>query len=621
MKKTHPFLPCAALLLATMYLLLSGAFSLWNAPFLAAVEDTRWQVFPRERVAGLPVAVVDLDETTLSRYGYWPWPRERMVALVRRLLEEQGAAAVALDILYPEASGNPAADAALGHLARTAPVVLAQTFDLSQSNAPRTLGQVAGGQACPAGLPVPQAQGVIAPGATLGPGVRAGHITPAIDADGHLRRAWPLVRYRDRCYPALSMALLGAAARLPDATVWKAGSGGGLENPVLGIHLPLQADGSIRLPWPVEWPPVIPAAAVLDARLPLPALHNSLVVVGSSAAGLGDLVTVPGKSRLPGVMVHAVQAQAMLSGTWMQRPGWGVALTGLYVFLLAWGCLWLAVQRHPWLGLTLALTGGLVWVAVNATCWRQGLDLPLLPPLFCVLLQWPLQSAWQGLKAQRAQRLLFRQFSAYLPRRVLDELVRSGADPRTLDDARRCDITVLFADIVGFTRLAEQLAPEQVAQLLNIVMSHLGRLVHRHEGTLDKYIGDALMAFWGAPLPQADHADRAVACAETMLADLPAINHALRQVGLPAIRLGIGVNSGEAAVGNLGSSQRRAYSAVGDTVNVAARLESLTRVLDQPLLLGEDTCRRLRTGAIYPLGCFELRGRSRASLVGARQCS
>jgi adenylate cyclase len=212
---------------------------------------------------------------------------------------------------------------------------------------------------------------------------------------------------------------------------------------------------------------------------------------------------------------------------------------------------------------------------------------------------------WQ---ARSARNLLYRQFSAYLSREVLEELVRHGTDPRTLE-AQSCEITILFADIRQFTALSEALPSAQVVRLLNEVMSFLARHVASHGGTLDKFLGDGVMAFWGAPLPMEDHADRAVACACRMMADLAGLNARLRANGWPAIRLGIGIHTGEAAVGNMGSSERRAYTAVGDAVNLAARLEALSSHGLAAVLVSEACVRRCRAHRFRYLGRQAIRGR------------
>lgn len=586
----------------------------------ARLEDLRWRWLPAG-AASVPVTVVDIDDASLAKLGYWPWPRDKVAQLAQQLFEHYGAAVVGLDILYPEISPNPQADRLLGDIGRRYPLVFAQTFDLASNGRPVQSGRLTAGLACPAGLAWTDSQGVQALAPTLGALPYVGHISPRPDTDGILRRVPALVRYRDRCYPALSLAMLGALAgqptgqlqfRLEAAPRW-AGTRW-LSEPALGLRVPLTGRGNVTIPWHTRLPATLSVQDVLSGRADPALLRNAAVLLGSSAAGLGDLVPTPLTSALPGVMVHAVMLEALVGAGWQVRPEWALPAALLFCWLLCWLLLNEQILRHPWHSLAVALGGGMAWLAIDLAAWRHGLDLPLLPPLLCAMVQLPLQAAWQGYAALRSQRRLFRQFSAYLPGDVLRHLIKTGADPRKLE-AQRSEISVLFVDLVGFTRLAETLPPESVARLLNIVMERLARLVHAHSGTLDKFIGDALMAFWGAPLPVPDHADRALGCARAMLAALPGINQALAAAGLPEVRVGIGINSGPAAVGNLGSRERRAYSAVGATVNVAARLESLTRELKEPLLLGEGTCRLISGGALQPLGRFKVRGSSQRYLV------
>lgn len=606
-----------ALCLALAFLVLAGGIPSVDPlkSWRARLEDLRWH-WRVDAPPASPVVVVDIDDASLAKIGYWPWPRERMVQLVRQLFEHYGAAVVGLDILYPEASSSLKEDHALGDAGRRYPLVFSQAFELGSHGQALQSGLLTGGAGCPGGdVRFPMSSGVRALSPTLGPLPFVGHVSPLSDSDGILRRTYPLIDYRGRCYPSLSLAMLGALANLPSRQLQFAvqpGPAGAytawLQESALGLHLPMAPDGSLTIPWRSHLPIVVPVIDVIDGRADAALLHNSMVLIGSSAAGLGDLVPTPLYKSLPGVMVHAAQLESMIDGRWQVRPPWASWLCLLFCWVLAALLLMRRITDHPWRSLLMVAGGSLLWFMIAWQGWLLGQDLPLFPPFMVLLLQMPVQAAWQGFAAQLAQYRLYRQFSAYLPRDVLRQLVKTGADPRKIE-AQRCEISVLFVDLVGFTRLAESMSPESVAKLLNIVMEQLAKLVHAYDGTLDKFIGDALMAFWGAPLPQADHADRAVACAQAMLAALPAINRELAGAGLPQVLVGIGINSGPAAVGNLGSRERRAYTAVGDTVNLACRLEGLTRELNEPLLLGESTCQQIQHGAVVPLGRFALRGR------------
>jgi len=571
------------------------------------LQDLQWQWLP-EATASDTVVIIDIDDGSLASIGRWPWPRDTVAKLVDTLFGQYQAAVVGLDILFPEAGTPPAADALLGSIAQRQPLVFAQVFDQDAANPGRGFGRLLAGQACPPGMPVPEARGWLGVSPTFGPLPRAGHISPLIDADGNIRRAWPLLRYQQQCYPSLALAVFDALSGSATSTLSWQFHNGQLQHSLSGLTLPLQADGSLRLHFAANIAPQYSAAKVLDGSLPVSLLQNRIVLIGSSAAGLGDLVSTPVNSRLPGVQIHATVLDMLLQQKAPQRPQWAIALALLATFALCWLLLPGGSRRHPRSMLVLALAANLGWLFLVRWYWQRGIDLPALPLLACLLLLLPLRNTWQSIAAQLAEQRLLRQFSAYLPREVLLQLVESGADPRQLK-AQRHNISVMFADIRGFTPIAEQLSPEHLAQLLNIVMEYLAQHIQQHQGTLDKFIGDAIMAFWGAPQTNASHADAAVACALAIRQHLPQLHAELAAQGLPAVTFSIGINSGQAAVGNMGSHQRRAYTAVGDTVNLAARLQERSRELGVDILLGEETCRQLQRGVLHSHGRQQLRGR------------
>lgn len=585
-----------------------GQAALWRERLL----DLQWQWLPRHTLDD-SVAIVDIDDGSLAAIGRWPWPRETVANLIESLFRRYQVSAVGLDILFPEAATSGDGDARLAALGQQYPLVFAQVFELDSSA--RRQGRLHHAQPCPAGLAVPQAYGYLGLSPTLGQQHATGHISPLIDADGSIRRAYPLLAYQQQCYPSLALALMDTlSGYAPGKPGWQYRQGQ-LRHTATDLALPVQADGTLRLNYADRFAPQYPASAVLDGSLPAHLLQNRIILIGSSAAGLGDIVVTPVNNRLSGVQIHATVLDMLLQQRTPVRPAWAVALALLLTFTLSW--LLLSSRRHRQYRVLLpaaAIMAGWLWLVW--WLWQRGIDLPALPLLGSLVLLLPLRNLWQSVAAQLAEQRLLRQFSAYLPREVLQQLVESGADPRKLK-AQRHNISVMFADIRGFTPLAEQLPPEQLAQLLNIVMDYLAQRIQQHQGLLDKFIGDAVMAFWGAPQASSRHADDALACALAIRQDLPLLNARLAEQGLPAVRFTIGINTGPAAVGNMGSQQRRAYTAVGDTVNLASRLQDLCRKLDQDILLGENTCRQLQTGVLQSHGRIQVRGRQQPEQVAS----
>jgi adenylate cyclase len=370
----------------------------------------------------------------------------------------------------------------------------------------------------------------------------------------------------------------------------------------------------------------VSAADVLAGTAPVARLAGRTVLVGSSAPGVGDLRPTPVDPAMPGVEVHAQLLAGLLSGRLPYRPGWApgfeAVLIALTVGLSAWAAARLSAPR------ALAALAGLAAALLlgNAAAFHAGLVLPLASALVlgCALALAVLGRRYVG-EWQRRQSLQ-QLFGSYLPPQRVRDLVRemSRQNPRHqvgdpmawAGDADNRELTVLFCDLQGFSGLAERLPPQALRALLNQFFSLVSQTVHAHDGTLDKFIGDAVMAFWGAPLPEPAHAARAVAAALALADAAGPLNDRLRASGLPPVQFGLGLATGVVCVGDLGSRLRRSYTAVGDAVNLAARLEALTRELGIGLLVADRT--RDACGSALPelvwaeVDQVQVRGRSQA---------
>ncbi|CAG9261050.1 CHASE2 domain-containing protein [Paraburkholderia unamae] len=547
------------------------------------------------------VVLVDIDEHSIEAVGPWPWPRALIAQLVRTLFTQYGTRPVGLDILFPEAS-QPDDDAALLDVARHYPLVFAQTFSFATTDHPPRVGQIGGALAVrePAG-PMPVASGFVG-NFFSEPGLCVGHVSPHTDPDGVVRDVAPLIRYGDHVYPMFAWQLLAC------------GSGGKrAATPPDPAALPGVADGLFHVPFrrTAATYDVVPAVDVLAGKAPASLLRGRYVVVGSSALGLNDHIAAPIDPWLPAMVVHAELLDALLDLTDAAPTASHLAFARWLP--LAWAVVTLALLaglsrlRRAALTLPVAAATTALWLA--ALLWLRELPadqiaLPLVPAFVFVFVQAPLE--W--IASLVAMRAFERRFSQYLPQSVLRHIMRR-ADQNALKPQRR-QITVLFADIEGYTMLAEQMPPEQLVAMTEVVLTRLTQCVYDTEGTLDKYMGDALMAFWGAPLEQPDHARRALDCAQAMLREVAAINR--EATALPhgrALRVRIGVNSGSAMTGELGSTSRQSYTVIGDAVNVAARLQEYARTAKTDLLVGQETA---RLAAGYPLKMVSevtLRGR------------
>ncbi|RYF65885.1 MAG: adenylate/guanylate cyclase domain-containing protein, partial [Comamonadaceae bacterium] len=335
------------------------------------------------------------------------------------------------------------------------------------------------------------------------------------------------------------------------------------------------------------------------------------VLVGTSAPGLRDLRTTPVSATFPGVEIHANVLSALMDGRFLHRPasadGFAVASVLILVGGLAIG---LAAFRARATMSAVALATVAVAVAAQVLYLRQGIVLPLAALLLSVALALALNLAWGYFVEARTRRGLVRLFGTYVPPQLVGEMLHNPA--RYSMRAESKQLTVMFCDMRGFTRLSEGMTPAQLQPLLNKVFSRLAAVISRHRGTVDKYMGDCVMAFWGAPLDAPDHAELAVRAAHDMVAEIAAINQEHQLAGLPPVQLGIGINTGLMHVGDMGSALRRSYTVIGDAVNLAARLEGLSEHYGVNIVAGQDTQEQASTYLWQELDQVRVKGRQQA---------
>jgi len=543
------------------------------------------------------VLVIDIDEPSMAQLGPWPWPRARIADLVEKLLTTYQARGVALDIMLPEA-GKDNGDQRLALLARHAPLVLAQAFDYHYIGARLRDGAVGGGH------PDRDGRGVAASGYIGNHPLLAAHATHVgnigfiPDEDGVLRRVPLRTRFEGRVHLPLAAELINCCAG--------------------GPPLVLPDADFMRVSYKRDWKAfdVIPAARLLDASLPEASdIDGRLVLIGSSALGQADRVATPLAAQRPGLGVQAAMLSTLLDhqAGLAPRPWPGRAIALLYaaaVALLAT----LSFGRVSALAATLLLAGaaaGWVLLAMPLSQHDPGLVTtgPLATCLFLLLVAVPFQ--WQ-LTQQRSHNLLA-ALRQYVARSVVDEMLKRGlTDP--LRPARR-DVTTLVADMEGYTSQVEALPVEEAARLTRDFLECLTGPVLARGGTLDKYTGDGLMCFWGAPLPQDDHADRALDAAHEILQRVRAYSDARVAAGGQPLRVRIGIESGDAMAGDFGTSARSIYTAVGDSVNTAARLEQMAREFPHDVIIGGGTVARATRHRFIDLGERRLRGKERATML------
>ena len=609
------------------------------------------------------IVILDIDERSLSEVGRWPWSRDKMAKLVDRLFNEYGVAILGFDVVFAEpdnssglrsleslAGGELRGDAAFqatlrglrGQLdydrrfaesLRGRPAVLGYYFtNLDKAHRSGVLPEPAVAAAAfkdrkiafttwtGFGANLPEFQK---------PVVNAGHFNPMVDFDGISRRVPMLVEYEGNYYESLSLAMVRVLLGKPPIVPGYPEQGkvssrdyGGLE----WLELPTSR-GVLRIPVDENVAALVPyrgaqgsfrylsAADALAARLKPEQLRGKIVLLGTTAPGLMDLRATPVGETYPGVEIHASLVAGMLDGELKQKPpymiGANVLVIVLTTMLLA---LLLPVLSPLWASVlafgTLAVVSGL-----NILLWSAGLALPLAAVVTLILALYALNMSWGYFVESRSKRQFAELFGQYVPPELVDEMAR---DPERYSmEGKNEELTVLFSDVRGFTSISEGLDPKELTQLMNEYLGAMTQVVQRNRGTLDKYIGDAIMAFWGAPVADAEHARRAVFTALEMQRELRKLDAPFKARGWPELHIGVGINTGTMTVGDMGSTVRKSYTVMGDAVNLGSRLEGITKQYGVGIIVSDSTKAQVKDvlyreldrvrvkGKDEPVGIFE----------------
>ena len=540
------------------------------------VETVRLKAFDTLFSLGDPViseylATYDIDEDALAEKGQWPWPRQDLAKLNDELLAA-GAAAVVYTVLFPEAD-RFGGDQEFAESMQRLPTFLsaAATTDTSRQEGwhigVATMGPV---MERSLGYPGILPNVPILQESAAGTGV----VNTAPEVDGLVRRVPMLVRVGEALYPALGLDVLRGLAGDPSYQA-KAGDAG-----IQAVRVPsfktVQTDSVGRV-W-INWNTEIPTD-----------IAGRVVLVGVTAAGITPLVPTP-KGLMHPHRIQGALFETLLQGTAPVRPDWALAAELLAILVLGVGVAVIS-QRFPvpWVSITVlglsAATAGASVLAYTRLNFLVDAAFPVL-----TLLGVGGTGVAQRMIAEYRLKLQIRgQFGTYVSPDLVKQLendpslLRLGGETKTM--------TFLFCDIVGFTPISEKLQedPQKLVELINRLLTQLTDCVLSHGGTVDKFMGDCIMAFWGAPMECEDHAQQAMLASKDMLMLLDDLNRQLDEEGLPHLNVGVGINTGPCVVGNMGSEARFDYSVLGDAVNTASRLEGQTRNYDDWILIGENT--------------------------------
>ncbi len=586
------------------------------------------------------IVIVDIDEASLAAVGRWPWGRDKLSALVTQLFDTYGVFVVGFDVIFREADES----SGIGILQRLAREDLAEIpefgeritalqdsldydllFSESLGKGPVILGYtfvaadehsatIRDGALPPPVVSKAEVQGkFVAAQAYAGYGANipriqsaaagAGHITPALDEDGVVRRVPMLIEYAGDYYESLSLAIARFVLGVDKVTPQFSASGMSgpeyIESLGLGnFAIPVDANVQALVPYRGRGGNYrhVSAVDVIRGEADAELLAGSIVLVGTSAKGLVDLRPTPVNRELPGVEVHANLISGILEQRIMTLPVDARGIEFLQLLLIG-ALLTLLLPMLSPVAASVFTTAAIGAVAgLNYYFWSQQLVISLASSLLLILIIYLLCMAYGFFFERRGKRQLSSLFGQYVP----PELVREMSDDPTryTQAAHNREMTVLFTDIRNFTTISEGLTPEALAAMLNAYLTPMTRIIYDHRGTIDKYIGDAVMAFWGAPVGDPDHARHALETGLAMLERLHSMREEFRQRGWPELHIGVGINSGLMSVGDMGSKFRMAYTVLGDAVNLGSRLEGLTKNYGVEIMVGEAT-RRLVPDYVY----------------------
>ncbi len=627
---TQRYLQRVGLGLCVVALALGVAAGAWKPDFIDRFDAFIYDARLRATMPGTldeRIVIVDIDEASLAEYGRWPWSRHHLARLVDILFDEQDIAVLGFDVVFAEADNSSGLlqlqALATGTLQDNTDFLealpsLAQELDYDRrfANALRDRPVVMGyyltsdrlghrtGQ-LPAPVLDPDATGERPFNATTWNGYgsnipmlaeaasQAGFFNPIVDSDGIVRSLPLLARHEGKYYESLALAMFRVLTGMPEVRPGFPEGVSFLDQHPYISHIALEQEGrSMHIPVDHRAAVLVPyrgpggvdgntftyisAEDVLAQRLPPGMLAGALVLLGTTAPGLLDLRATPISEVYPGVEVHANLLAGLLDGRIPVKPDYAA---GFDVVMVIGSGLLLALAL-PALGvwssvaLTLATLSGLV--AFNTWLYAaQDLALPLATSLLAVFAIFGLNLIYSYFIESRSKRELAHLFGSYVPPELVEEMVREPE--RYSMQATDRELTVMFSDMRGFTNLSETMAPADLQHFLNRLFTRLSMIIRHERGTIDKFMGDCVMAFWGAPVQEPQHARLAVLAALQMRQAVLDINAENRQQQLPDIGMGVGLNTGMMCVGDMGSELRRSYTVIGDAVNLGSRLEGLSK--------------------------------------------
>lgn len=635
------------------------ALDVFNKPDLKVIDtlerlayDLRVRLSAKDEL-DTRVVIIDIDEKSLLAEGQFPWPRAKIAKMVDQLFDQYLIDTLGFDVLFAEPENSFTLEqinsvASLDELAQISgdqmlansfqgrSVVLGMVFE-DFANQYGVVAESVGVLPTPIFADSDIAQAVLLAETDAATALRysanisvlqqsaerAGFFSIlSQDSDGSIRRIGVLNKHQGQLYSSLALQLLKAFffdEPKPILVDTHADGYFGLEGiEMLTGNIPLDENARVYVPYSVPGS----AYAYISATDILSGAYEgditgAIAIVGTSAAGLLDIRSTPVSPTLPGVEVHANVVSAMLDGNFRVKPAW-VSAADLLVVIVVGLLLSIALAHMS------ALKGAVLFILVSAgvICgnwyfWTEKLMILSIAPALSLATAIYFMNVVVGFFSEsRARKISQKMFGLYVPPEVVDKM-SGDANIYSLKSEKR-EMTVLFTDIRNFTTISESMTPEVLSEWINEYLTPMTRIIHKHDGAIDKYIGDAIMAFWGAPMADENHASNAVKASLEMLAYLDnTINKEFAAKGWPTISIGVGLNTGAMSVGNMGSEFRMSYTVLGDAVNLGARLEGLTKEYGVPLVVSEFTKAAAPDFNYTELDTVKVKGKNKAVTIYA----
>jgi len=565
------------------------------------------------------VVILGIDDRSLEKYGRWPWERRKVASIIDKL-NRMGAKVILMDIIFSEPSKDD--DILARSIKRAGNVILPVVFDFKGEprkiqddtlfdNAFMMIRKMDNFKI----FPPLSASGILLPVKKLSQSAKAlAYINMFPDKDGILRWEALSIEYNGEMYPSIDLQAARLYRNLPnEAMTLQAAEGIQLGN----AFIPTDFWGRILIHYygPERTFPSISVADLLENKIQSSMIKDKVVLLGATAVGIYDLRVTPTSPAMPGIEKHASVVASILNNKFISKLKniWNVLIVLISGILFSI----IIVRIKAIVGAVFAF----VFIAIlygigNYLFFSKGLWMDLSYSGNNILITYFVITAYRYATEERYARQIRGMFSSYVTEKVVNELIKNP-DLAKLGGARR-EITVLFSDVRGFTTFSEKHSPEQVVAILNEYLGEMTNIIFQWDGTLDKFVGDEIVAFWGAPLPQEKHAELAIKCALHMVQRLTELQEKWRSEGKVPLAAGFGLNTGEVIVGNIGAEGKKMdYTVIGDNVNLGARVEGLTRKYDADIIITESTLDKIRNLLIgSDLGHLKVTGLDMVAVKG-----